>query len=124
MILEHIGRIAECSASQGSLEASCLIYGFAFTTKDALFGPHPPCNYIQRPASHFAVDGDTDQNSRQSGADAHAGANSAAREPATSEEAVARLTAELEVEWYIELFLSVHFAANWVSVHEGFLEGK
>jgi hypothetical protein len=23
----------------------------------------------------------------------------------------------MRVEWYIKLFLSVHFAANWVSVH-------
>ena len=28
------------------------------------------------------------------------------------------------VEWHIKLFLGVHFAANWVSVPEGFLEGK
>jgi hypothetical protein len=24
---------------------------------------------------------------------------------------------ELSLEWYIKLFLNVHFAANWVSVH-------
>ena len=32
--------------------------------------------------------------------------------------------AHAELEWYTKWFLGVHFAANWVSLPEGFLDGK